>query len=175
MSKISEMQAIEILRNFYSKYEAVELKSRTEINRALENKYPNWQRNPDEAALIREQTLKRLPIDAYNEEMKDTFDKVFDGWTISQISEFAKKYDNVLNEFTRMKKDINERNPIGRYVYRKREQKMREADAKLKAKLGDSLDFKGYDKTVNVHGNKIKSYSELQMQWMKEQDKFDKR
>lgn len=175
MSKTPETQAIEILRNFYRKYEEVELKSKSEINRELENKYPNWQRNPNEEALIKEQTLKRLPIDAFYEEMKDTFDKVFDGWIISQISEFAKKYDKVLNEFTRMKKDINQRNPIGRYIYHKKEQKMREADAKLKAKLGDSLDFRGYDKTVKVHGNKTMNYSDLQMQWMKEQDKFDKR
>jgi len=175
MSKKTEQQVMEILRNFYRKYEGVELKSRTEVNRELERKYPNWQRNPDEAALIREQTLKRLPIDAYNEEMKDTFDKVFDGWTISQISEFAKKYDNVLNEFTRMKKDINERNPIGRYVYHKREQKMREADAKLKAKLGDSLGFAGYRETVTVHGGKRVPYTDLQMQWMKEQEMFDKK
>lgn len=175
MSKKTEQQVMEVLRNFYRKYEGVELKSRTEINRALENKYPNWQRNPDEAAFIREQTLKHLPIDDFYEEKEATFNNVFNGWTIREISEFAKKYDNVLNEFTRMKEDINQRNPVGVYVHHKKEQKMREADAKLKAKLGDSLDFRGYDKTVNVHGNKIKSYTDLQMQWIKEQEMFDKK
>ncbi len=176
MTRLSEQHAFERINNFYRKYNNVKLKSRTQVNQEMEAKYPNWQHDPAQREKIRKVVLGRLPIDEFSENQKMLFDEVFKGWTIKQMTDFADKYEKQLAKLYNSIFDDGKFSPgIGFYVYKKREEKMRQADEKLRRKLGDSLGFTGFDKTVTLHGGKKVNYADLQSQWYEEQKRSCKR
>ena len=153
MARLSESQALGRIDSFYRAYDGAKLKNRPQVNREMEAKYPNWQRDAEQREKIRKVVLGRLPIDEFNERQKALFDEVFKGWRLEQIEKFADKYDEKLHEWHNTIMYDDRFTPyIGWYVYKKREEKMRQAYEMLRRKLGDYLDFIDFDKHVKVYG-----------------------
>lgn len=177
MEKRSEQQALEVLRSFYKRYEGAELKTRTQINNQMERLYPNWQSDSNLRAIIRNKVLGRLPIDEFDEYQKRVFDEAFHGWTVAQMTEFAKKYENILKDMYKKvrwdERDAEE--PFVWYVNEKREEKMRAASEFLERQFGDSLGFTRFDRDVKLYGGERVPYNELQMRWAAEQEKFGRK
>lgn len=176
MTRLSETQVLEHINSFYRTYDNAKLKSRTQVDREMKAKYPNWQRDAEQREKIRKVVLGRLPIDEFDERQKALFDEVFKGWRLEQIEKFADKYDEKLHEWHNTIMYDDRFTPyIGWYVYKKREEKMRQADERLRRRLGDSLGFTGFNRQVTVHGGKKVNYSDLQNQWYEERKYFSER
>lgn len=177
MAKKTEFEALRALTRFYGSYAGTNLQTRTEVNREMEKRYPNWERDPAQKEAIRRVVLGRLPIDAFDDEQQRTFEDVFRGWTIAQMKDFISKHEQELKDmYKQVRWDGRDADlPLKYYVHRKHEEKMRAASERLKSTIGDSLGFTGFDKTVKVYGGKEIRYSELQAQWAAEQQKYGKR